>query len=37
MTSQSSRIIFLAAFKRLEDYRDEGRKSLAVFGGGFGS
>jgi hypothetical protein len=32
-SNQSRRIIFLAAFKRLEAYRGEGRKSLAVCGG----
>jgi hypothetical protein len=29
-SNQRSRIIFLAAFKRLEDYQRPGRKSLAV-------
>ena len=30
MSNHWSRIIFLAAFKRLEDYQRPGRKSLAV-------
>lgn len=30
MSNHRSRIIFLAAFKRLEDYQRPGRKSLAV-------
>jgi hypothetical protein len=30
MSNQSRRIIFLAAFKQLEDYQRPGRKSLAV-------